>query len=422
MLKNLLEYLKRVGYVTVVGGFLSLLFLILINLNTSHVPYFSDDIITRINRVLTYYQTKYPYIKAVDIDKRINEIIEEINGEYYYISHEINYVGRDHVNIFFTIGEESPRYISFLLSRIDGQKQNISALFRSNTINIFNDVVEEALNNKYPRFIVDSLNGEGNIAYNIQNDRIIIYFSGFEINPNPNKDIYVIINNYDIKDILISGFEINPDLVDENIFTLDKNRKTVAITFDDGPLAGTTDAIVEILRDNKMHATFFMLGRNMRNFPDLVKYVLANGNEIGSHTYSHPNIARISQEQFNFQMNETNRIFRDITGNDLIQFRPPYGLLTQRIRETLNMPIILWSVDPRDWEFRDARAISEHILENIEDGDIILLHDIYLTTVEAVRILLPELYVRGFQVVSVSTLAELKGRTMENNTIYFDFK
>ena len=212
------------------------------------------------------------------------------------------------------------------------------------------------------------------------------------------------------------------EIITENPIPPKENLKYISLTFDDGPKIGRTDEIIEILNEYKMNATFFMLGLNIKAYPGLVSFVLENGNEIGSHTYDHKYLTKISKPKIHYEIEETNALFNSITGEDFILLRPPYGHLNDYVRTNYNYSYILWSLDPRDWEIRDAKAISEYILENIEEGDIILLHDTYLTTVEALRILLPELKAREFQSVTISELAKIKNKTIESYTVYKNFK
>ena len=181
-------------------------------------------------------------------------------------------------------------------------------------------------------------------------------------------------------------------------------------------------SILTLLEENKAHATFFMVGYRMREDVDTVKAVYNSKNEIGSHSLNHKNLTRLTPEEILKQEKETEEIYYQITGDVLKILRPPYGAYNQKVKDTLDYSLINWSIDPEDWRYKDVDLIINHILENISDGDIILFHDLYETTVESVKILLPILYAQGYQVVSVSELATLKGYTLESHQKYNHFR
>lgn len=364
-----------------------------------------------------------PFFKSKKLDAKVKEIIAGLELLNTDINHETNFIGEEFVNLFFTLGSDgSKTYVSYLLDTKEGQMHSVDVLLKDDSLHILGDEIEKALNSKYPKFITDALKGEGNIAYNIKNDKIIVYFSEYKINPNPKIDIFITLSNSILNDIWKYPLLVDPYYADDNIYSLDKSKKSVAFTFDDGPSADRTDKIVDILNNNKAHATFFMLGSRMRDYPGLVRTVLSSGNEIGSHSFSHHYLTSLKQKNLDYEINETKKVYKDITGEELVLLRPPYGKLNEKIRNSLNMPFIMWSVDPRDWEVRDTAKVISSVLEDIEDGDIVIMHDNYITTIEALRVILPELYIRGFQVVSVSELAMLKDKEINSHAVYRSFK
>ena len=362
---------------------------------------------------------KYPYFSNMILDKKIKEIVRELDNLNVNIGHETVFIGY-YVNIFFKMGDE---YLSYLLSTKDASEQKIDVLFKKDTIHIFNALVQELLDNKYPKFISEAIKeGEGRISYDIKDDCIIVHFNDYDIKPLPQEDIYVRVFNSTIKDIYMYGKSYENIYGNDNIIMLEKNKKTVTLTFDDGPSGEITDRVIEVLNENKMKATFFMLGSRMKQYPELVKKAVNNGHEVGSHGYSHKYLTKIKQNTLDFEINETNRIYNEITGLDLLYLRPPYGKINEKIRKSINLPFILWSIDTRDWETRDALNIINSVLDDIQDGDIIIMHDNYITTLEALRVILPELYVRGFQVVTLSELISLKEKTVESHNVYKKFQ
>ena len=179
---------------------------------------------------------------------------------------------------------------------------------------------------------------------------------------------------------------------------------------------------METLNSNGAVATFFVLGNRVKQNKELVLRMIENGNEIGNHTYNHRLLTTISNEELNKQIDRTQNIISEVTGVEPVVMRPTYGAINNRLKENINMPIILWSVDTMDWKSKDAKAISKHILNNIKDGDIVLMHDIYLSTVDAVKIVIPELIKRGYQLVTVSELIKEKGASLQAGSVYRHYK
>ncbi len=275
---------------------------------------------------------------------------------------------------------------------------------------------------KYPKFIADSLNyGNGNITYILKDTELIMYFYDFEINPKPLEELFLMIDYNEIKDYVNFPFHLKEEYERENGFTFDPAKKTVALTFDDGPNGSKTLRLVELLHQNKMHATFFMVGNRMSTAPNVIKEVLKTGNEVGSHSYNHKNLTRLTKEELLEEEKSTNLIYKSITGQDLKLLRPPYGNVNDTMKQNLNLTFINWNLDTEDWRYRNTNHIYDSVINKVKDGDIILMHDLYETTIEAVEKLLPELYVRGFQVVSVSELANIKGQTLEVHKVYRSF-
>ena len=129
----------------------------------------------------------------------------------------------------------------------------------------------------------------------------------------------------------------------------------------------------------------------------------------------------MTKEELLEEEKSTNLIYKSITGQDLKLLRPPYGNVNDTMKQNLNLTFINWNLDTEDWRYRNTNHIYDSVINKVKDGDIILMHDLYETTIEAVEKLLPELYVRGFQVVSVSELANIKGQTLEVHKVYRSF-
>lgn len=191
--------------------------------------------------------------------------------------------------------------------------------------------------------------------------------------------------------------------------------KQLALTFDDGPCKLYTEEILGILSEYNAKATFFVIGKNAEKYPELVRLEKENGHEIGNHTYSHPEMRKISPEEFEQEITKTQEIIKEITGEYPVLFRPPGGYLSNSIVDKIssnNCRTVLWSwrQDTRDWEKPKADVIVNSVISNIKDGDIILFHDYNTkgsTTPEALRKLLPKLKEMGYEFVTVSELVRI---------------
>lgn len=199
---------------------------------------------------------------------------------------------------------------------------------------------------------------------------------------------------------------------------VDVNAPMVALTFDDGPNPEYTNRILTVLTDNYSHATFFVVGTNAEKYPDILQKIVLSGNEIGNHTYSHANLTDIDSAEVEEEIDKVNRIVKKSTGEITTVIRPPYGAYNDEVLNQLQQPVVLWDLDTEDWDSRNAQTIVENIITNIDDGDIILMHDIYESTAEAVELLVPRLKEMGFQVVSVGKMTEYKGKELELHKAY----
>ena len=201
---------------------------------------------------------------------------------------------------------------------------------------------------------------------------------------------------------------------------IDPKKPMVALTFDDGPGKRTSE-LLDVLDENNAHATFFMLGTNIPRYEDTVKKMKEIGCELGNHSYDHANLSKLDADGVKEQIKSTNKALKDCAGTGATVMRPPYGAISQTVKENVDMPMILWNIDTLDWKTRDAEKTIENVMENVKDGDIILLHDIHTETIDAAIKLIPMLQEEGYQLVTVSELAGAKGIKMEKGAKYTDF-
>lgn len=179
--------------------------------------------------------------------------------------------------------------------------------------------------------------------------------------------------------------------------------KCVALTFDDGP-GEHTDALLDMLAEYDARATFYVLGSLVGEFPEPLERMAAEGHELGNHTWKHDDLASLSGEAVKEDIERTNEAVREVTGSDPLTLRPPYGSLNGTVRESVELPLVLWDVDTLDWQSRDTGAISEHALTHSVPGSVVLFHDIHQTSVEAIPDVLEGLHEEGFHFVTVTEI------------------
>ncbi len=359
--------------------------------------------------------TKHKLVSVFDentVQKKVNEIINS-NQDKELVTNE-SY--DKFIYLAFHKEEEDTYYV---VDAKTGEETTILNYIKEEKREDFFNKVSELLHLKYPKFIADFLTGEEKIIdIELKDNELILYYNKEGLTPMVEEEILLHVNYNEVKDYLDFTLSLDSEYENENGYHYDKNKKTIALTFDDGPNGEKTNRILNFLEENKAHATFFMVGNRMEYGKEVILNVLNKGCEIGSHSYNHKNMKRTKLKDIISGEEKTHEIYKSITGKDLIYTRPPYGSITKQVKESLNTIFINWNIDTEDWLHRDKDKIIEAVMKDVSDGDIILMHDSYETTVEAVEELLPILYANGYQVVSVSELANLKGITLENHSLY----
>lgn len=190
------------------------------------------------------------------------------------------------------------------------------------------------------------------------------------------------------------------------------NLPYVALTFDDGPHPSLTAKLLDTLSKHNVKATFYVTGENVSRYPHLIRRMVQEGHEVGNHTYTHPNLTKLSDAQIRSQLDRTVTAIVSAAGIKPRTFRPPYAAMTSRQRAWVNSeygyPIIFWDVDPQDWKDRNTQIVKSRILNKARKGSILLLHDIHATSVAAVPQTINGLLAKGFKFVTVSQLLASK--------------
>lgn len=180
--------------------------------------------------------------------------------------------------------------------------------------------------------------------------------------------------------------------------------KKVAITFDDGPNPEYTERLLDGLKERNVKATFFLIGKEVKEYPEIVKRMYEEGHLIGNHTYEHVNLCEIDYDQVKWQVEQTNDIIYDVTGARPVYIRPPYGCWNKQMEEETGMLEILWSVDPRDWDCNDTGVLINRVLKQVQSDSIILFHDASASSVDAALAVIDILMERGYEFVGADEI------------------
>ena len=204
------------------------------------------------------------------------------------------------------------------------------------------------------------------------------------------------------------------DLEKYKTYIKKRTRKAVALTFDDGPSPKTTPVALDLLKKYNAKGTFFMVGHAVEGNEDIIKRVIAEGHQIGNHSWDHPVLTKISLEKAKSQINDTTAALKKASGLDVHIMRPPYGAINGAIQAAVDQSFILWDVDTLDWKNRNTASIMKEV-RKAQAGSIILMHDIHQTTIDALPLILQYLTEQGFEMV---TIEELMGDQLELHQSY----
>lgn len=196
----------------------------------------------------------------------------------------------------------------------------------------------------------------------------------------------------------------------------EKNKKVVALTFDDGPDGNTTPQALDILAKYKIKATFFVQGKNIAGNEAILKRMQSEGHEVGNHSWNHPILTQLSLEDAKKQITDTEAAITNVLGKSSKLMRPPYGAISDDIRNSLDLSFIMWDVDSLDWKSKNEAAIFTEIQHQTSDGSIILMHDIHQPSVNSLPKVIEYLQGQGYSFVTVS---ELLNTRLKPHGIYY---
>lgn len=198
---------------------------------------------------------------------------------------------------------------------------------------------------------------------------------------------------------------------------IDKSKKMIALTFDDGPNYNTSK-VIDVLNKYDIKATFFVLGSRAINNKDILKKMADSGMEIGNHTYNHLLLTKYDENKIRSEIEDTSEVIYSATKKRPKLLRPSYGSVNNKIKKVANMPIIIWDIDTLDWKYHNSKMITSRVVNKVRDGDIILMHDIYSASLNALSNIIPILQDNGYEFVTIDELFYYKGISLENSKVY----
>lgn len=349
------------------------------------------------DEIKTYIDTR---VTKFMIDMAEDKLGEPVVG--LHIDFEITYFTPDYFSVEFSetlfVDEAMTNMIPFNFNRVENRKIELQELF----------VGEEEIT------IVEPNDEHEIVDFLVKEPVIRFYEKNGEIIDLPKAQLVG-----QLQPEFLSGYEKKEKKTKENKGTKEEkmekgkeekqkaNQKRIALTYDDGPHHLYTLQILEELEKYGAHATFFVLGNRAEFHPDIVLETMEAGHEIGNHSWSHPKFSGLSKKQIVNQIEKTQDVVHSITGEYPTFVRTPYGSMSDSILNAINMPVVLWSVDPKDWKVSSSKAVIDNVLNNVEDGSIILLHDTYEHTVSATATIVETLSEEGYEFVTVTELLGL---------------
>ena len=218
-------------------------------------------------------------------------------------------------------------------------------------------------------------------------------------------------------ELIQSSYLLDKDAELYKAYLEKKNRKVVALTFDDGPNPATTNQALDTLSKYGIKATFFVLGKNVSGNEEILKRMKADGHVIGNHSWSHPVLSKLSLDEAKKQITDTEDALTKVLGSSSKLMRPPYGAITDDIRKSLDLSFIMWDVDSLDWKSKNEASILTEIQREVKNGSIILMHDIHAETVNALPKVIDYLKEQGYEFV---TVPEMLHSRLKSHELFYD--
>jgi len=386
-------------------------YIIGINYPKSNISEFDSIISNYINSQYNFFIDNYGDSEYL-IDR------DELNIDYKYYLHDNKYISLSLITYINSYKIKYPinKIKTFFYSIKENKFYSLNDIIIEEEQDNLVSIIKQTIKNNYSSYIIEdnidsiiSNQDLSNLPFHIDSKNLIIYLNLSQFS----SDYYEFL---ELK-IPLSILSFNINLTQSNNVTfseiketsniIDPTKKVVALTFDDGPSIYTKD-IINILKENDACATFFILGNKVEFYQEVLLESIKNGNELGNHSYNHKWLSRLSINNLKDQIESTQNIIYEKLNYVPVYLRPTYGSVTNRIRKNTDLKIALWNVDTKDWKIKNVDRIVERATTDIEDSDIILMHDIFERSSLALKDIITILKEQEFQFVTLSELEEVK--------------
>lgn len=384
------------------------------------------------------YIIEYPQVK----DETFNEtILQYINSEkeiFLSLVEKVNNSAEDainHLEIKVNIDEYKNHYYSFTLlststfGQLDAETTVASFVYDAETNKIitfeqllhnnvrylqsFTNYVKQQLltDTSLTASLVDeetlqsilsnSWDSYTNFAF--EDDQLVVYFQPGEV-ANKSQGIVSIKGSIAYFNSILAKAYRSSATPTSTLPLVKDNQKRVALTFDDGPNPTVTKQILNILDEYNIKATFFMIGNNVKQYPEIAQDVYKRGHEIGNHTWSHPVLTKLPLDEAKKQYTSTEDILVQTIGDNSTVFRAPYGAINEDIKESIPTISVSWSLDTLDWKYKNAAKTVAQVKNKMHNNAIILMHDIHQPTADSLRSIINYLQAEGYEFYTTSEI------------------
>lgn len=384
----------------------------------------------------TTYEIEYPELEDETFNETLQHFIHTEKDQFLALAKDNENASKDYMNklsINVTPFNYNERFYSFtfkastVLGTEEPKEHVATFIFDNKSAQLVS--LKELLNNNlryletFNQFAFDQLSADAslkdnlldekalkkavtydwdsNLTFAIEDKQLVVYFQAGEV-ANESQGVVAIKGDMTylqsilaepFQDELIEGAKTLPLVVD--------NRKRVALTFDDGPHKSVTEEILNILDEFDAKATFFMLGKNVKEYPEIAKEVHNRGHIIGNHTWTHPVLTKLSISEVQNEYNQTEEMIFNTIGEYTTIFRPPYGATNDKIKAVIPTLAVNWSLDTLDWKHRNAQTLLNIVKKSIHNNAVILMHDIHQPTADGLRAVLQYLQSEGYEFTTV---------------------
>lgn len=378
---------------------------------------------------------QYPTLSSPNIDQTIQEYLHSLRTGFEktvekdnisYPTLSVTYrsyrLTKNTGVVIFDIAEKEKKWIQvYHLDLANDSILTKNAIFKENVEEKLTELIKSKVETNTS--LKPYLDGIDTNHYILDTNHVIFYLQSDESSFDFNHIPKVTFTYKELKNMLQDQLEVPTQIlhmvytkqeievskqVPKEVKPVATNKPMIALTFDDGPHITYTTEILNALKKYGGAATFFVVGSRASQYPQILQNIVAQGSEIGNHTWSHKNLANLSITGIQKEVNDTTDMILKSTNVKPKLIRPPYGSINTTVKNTVSSPLILWNVDTLDWKTKNKDMIVQEALKNAKDGNIILMHDIYATSKDAALTIIEELSKKGFQLVTVSQMYQSK--------------